>query len=107
LHLYYSHCIAFSSPLPTSLGKTCSTLLSFDTVNEKNQWHFCCLRYLYREFPCDSFMFICIITWIGSYHVFFFPLYLSRPLLVVISMRLKNLYSLLYRKNIKNTHFLN
>jgi hypothetical protein len=72
-------------------------------VKEK-KWHFC-LRNLYREFPCDISIHICIRTWIGSSPIFF-PFYFS-PLLMLISICLKILYSFLYKKYINHIHFLN
>jgi hypothetical protein len=37
-------------------------VLFSDFVNEKKNDIFVCLRQIYREFPCDIFMYICIIT---------------------------------------------
>jgi hypothetical protein len=59
------------------------------------------LRWLYMGSHCDIFMYICIITQLGSFPLFF-SFYLS-PLLMVISAGLKILYSFLYRKYINHT----
>jgi hypothetical protein len=45
--------------------------LSKKRRGEKNDI-FICLRQLYREFPCDISMYICITTQIGSPTLFFF-----------------------------------
>jgi hypothetical protein len=57
---------------------------------------------LYRKFPCDISIYICIITQIGSSPLFF-SFYLS-PFLMVISTGLKILNSFLYRKYINHIH---
>jgi hypothetical protein len=54
-------------PLPTGTNppdRTCYTFLF--SVSEKKD----IFVYLYREFPCDISMYICIITWTGSSRVF-------------------------------------
>jgi hypothetical protein len=64
---------------------------------------FVCLRYLYREFHYESFIYV---LYSKLFHILHFsPFYLSF-LLMVISMGLKFLYSFLYRKYIIHIHFL-
>jgi hypothetical protein len=55
-------------------GRTCFTFLffAFEKQNKtKRAFLFVCLRELYREFPCDMSMYICIVTQIGSCPLFF------------------------------------
>jgi hypothetical protein len=63
-------------PLPTGTNypprRTCSALLFSDFVNKKQKNDvFICLRWLCRKFPCDMSVYVCLITWIGSYPLFF------------------------------------
>jgi hypothetical protein len=75
------------------------------SLNYKNQNDiFVCSKELYREFPCDISMYICIITQTGSFPLS--PFYFT-PLLMVISTGLNVLYSFLYRKYINYVHLLN
>jgi hypothetical protein len=66
---------------PYTLGRTCSSLLFSDFVEEKREKIkkiniFVCLRLrlLHREFPCDISMYICIITPIDLSPLIFFIL---------------------------------
>jgi hypothetical protein len=43
----------------------------FPFLEKKKESNFVCLRYLYREFHCDIFMYISIVTWIDSSLLYF------------------------------------
>jgi hypothetical protein len=75
-YLYHIHPVTLFRrllPAPTGINppdRTCSTLLFSDFIKEKDDI-FISLKYLYREFPCDISIFLCVITQTGSFPLFF------------------------------------
>jgi hypothetical protein len=77
-----------TTPAPLLPGKTCSTLLFSDFVEEKRKKSkfltFFEIKVATRQFPCDISQYICIIY----FYIYFSPLCLS-PFLMMFSEGLR------------------
>jgi hypothetical protein len=117
MYTHFLHSIHPSIPFPCHLppptgtkhpaGRTCSTLLFSDFVEERIKWHFCLFVIKVAIQGISLWYFHVYVYYNPNWFIssIFFSFYLS-SFLMVVSASLKILYSFLYREYINHIHVL-